>query len=871
MVEGEISFGRFRLNLSRRELRRDNAILRLGRRALDILCELASAGGAIVTKDELMARVWAGVVVEENNLQVHISALRKALAEDEDGESWIVTVPGRGYRLLRPQKPSTADPAPGQSLPLPDKPSIAVLPFLNLSDDPAQEYFTDGMVEEITTALSRIRWLFVIARTSSFSYKGHAADVRRIGRELGVRYVLEGSVRKGGNRMRITAQLIDAGTGAHLWADHFEGPLEDVFELQDRVASSVAGVIEPELQSAEAARSASRQTADLTAYDLYLRAHAMYWSSAREIPEALRLAERAIARDPHYGLALAWAALCSLQLHSDGRSNDSDADRLKGIDYAHRALQEARDDPSVLAIAAVVLAYFGEDLSAMTALVDRALALNPGFTLGWFFSGQIRRWAGDLDTAIAHGETALRLNPRGHIHWTALYLIGSALVSSRRFEEAIPKLLLAIQSDESGAAPYRWLAACYAHLGRLDEARATLARLRAVTSVVIPDTSNLRNPEHRELFLSGLRLASGEENGTIAPPSRAGAPRDAVPIRSREAERRQITALSCELVGVGPATGGRDLEDWREAVGAFQRCVSEMADRHQGLVHRDLGNDALVLFGYPEAHEHDAERAVRAGFELCALVRSLGAPVRCRVGIATGLVIIGGDPVGVGATRGESIVGDTPNLAARLQVTAPPDAVMIDSTTRRLIGDLFDCRELGAIVAADGSALMRSWQVLGESTVESRFEALRGSALSPLIGRDEEIDLLLRRWARAKAGDGQIVLISGEPGIGKSRIAAALEERLGGEPHLRLRYFCSPHHQDSALFPFVDELGHAAGFDRDDMPAAKLEKLEALVARTAPPDEDVASSPICCRCRRPSATRCRTSARSARRKEHCTR
>jgi len=223
MVEGEISFGRFRLNLARRELRRDNAPVRLGRRALDILCVLASAGGAVVSKDELMAQVWAGVVVEENNLQVHISALRKALEGDSNEESWIVTVPGRGYRLLRSREPpAAADPAPGRSLPAPDKPSIAVLPFLNLSGDPEQEYFADGMVEEIITALSHIRWLFVIARNSSFTYKAQASDVKRVGRELGVRYVLEGSVRKSGNRVRITAQLIDAETGGHLWADHFE-------------------------------------------------------------------------------------------------------------------------------------------------------------------------------------------------------------------------------------------------------------------------------------------------------------------------------------------------------------------------------------------------------------------------------------------------------------------------------------------------------------------------------------------------------------------------------------------------------------------------------------------------------------------------
>src|SRR5262245_38039578 len=206
----------------------------------------------------------------------------------------------------------------GPPLTLPDKPSIAVLPFQNMSGDAEQEYFADGMVEEIITALSHIRWLFVIARNSSFTYKGQAVDVKQVGRELGVRYVLEGSVRKASGRVRITAQLIDAQTGTHLWADRFDGALEDVFDLQDKVASSVAGVIEPALQAAETARSADRPTKDLTAYDLYLRAYAMVLSSATQIPDALRLMEQAIARDPRYGPALAWAAYCCFRLLRDG-------------------------------------------------------------------------------------------------------------------------------------------------------------------------------------------------------------------------------------------------------------------------------------------------------------------------------------------------------------------------------------------------------------------------------------------------------------------------------------------------------------------------------------------------------------------------
>jgi adenylate cyclase len=400
-------------------------------------------------------------------------------------------------------------PAAKAPLPLPDKPSIAVLPFANMSGDPEQEYFADGMVEEIITALSRIRWLFVIARNSSFTYKGQAIDVKLVGRELGVRYVLEGSVRKAGNRVRITGQLVDAANGTHLWADRFDGSLEDVFDLQDKVASSVAGVIEPALQAAETARSANRPTSDLTAYDLYLRAYAMALSSAARFHEALRLMEQAIARDPRYGPALALAASCCFRLLADERSEDREADRLKGADFARRALEVADDDPGILANAAHALAYFGEDIDAMMALVDRALALNPNFARGWQISGNLRYWAGQPDIAIEHVHAALRLSPRTRVG-ASLMTIGAAHFVSRHFDEAVPKLLLAIQEDPTHPSPYRSLAACYAQMGRLDDAREIVGRLRAITPVVIPDASFLRNPEHRELLLSGLRLAAGE-------------------------------------------------------------------------------------------------------------------------------------------------------------------------------------------------------------------------------------------------------------------------------------------------------------------------------------------------------------------------
>ena len=378
-----------------------------------------------------------------------------------------------------------------------------------MSGDPEQEYFADGMVEEIITALSRIRWLFVIARNSSFTYKGQAIDVKQVGRELGVRYVLEGSVRKAGGRVRITTQLIDAASGAHLWADHFDGSLEDVFALQDAVALSVAGVIEPTLQAAETARSANHPTNDLTAYDLCLRAYAIARSSSGQVPRALSLLEEAIEHDPHYGAALADAAGCCVRLLINGWSQDAEADRRKGAEFARRALEVAASDPSTLANAAYALAYFGEDIGAMVTLVDRALALNPSYARGWLLSAVLRNWAGAPDIAIDHAKKSLRLSPRARVG-PSVFVVGFAHFLNRRFNEAVPELILAIQDDPSYPGPYRVLAACYAYIGRLDDARAIVKRLRTITPVVMPGTGQLRNPEHRELFLSGLRLATGE-------------------------------------------------------------------------------------------------------------------------------------------------------------------------------------------------------------------------------------------------------------------------------------------------------------------------------------------------------------------------
>jgi adenylate cyclase len=403
-----------------------------------------------------------------------------------------------------------ANPAPAPALALPDKPSIAVLPFANLSGDPEQEYFADGMVEGIITALSRIRWLFVIARNSSFTYKGQSVDVKQVGRELGVRYVLEGSVRKAGTQVRITGRLVDATNGMHLWVDRFDGSLEDVFELQDKVAISVAGVIEPALQTAEIARSAHRPTNDLTAYDLYLRALANFpWLRKEQLLQARDLLAQAIARDPRYGLALAWAGICHFRLCFDGWTDDPVASRHEAIALTEQALAVADDDAGVLANAALVLGRSGEDINTAIALIDRSLALNPSSARGWYASGFIRVHAGQYDVAIEHLERSLRLSPRGYPGAPRVAL-GMAHFFSRRFDQAAEMLAMSVREGAS-ATVYTTLASCYAHMGRLDEARAVVERLRAIAPNALSSSSApYTNPEQRELLLSGLRLAAGE-------------------------------------------------------------------------------------------------------------------------------------------------------------------------------------------------------------------------------------------------------------------------------------------------------------------------------------------------------------------------
>jgi class 3 adenylate cyclase len=307
------------------------------------------------------------------------------------------------------------------------------------------------------------------------------------------------------------------------------------------------------------------------------------------------------------------------------------------------------------------------------------------------------------------------------------------------------------------------------------------------------------------------------------------------------AERRPLSVMFCDLIGSTALSARLDPEDLREVIRSYQACVAATIQQFNGFIARYVGDGVLIYFGWPQAHETDAECAVRAGLAVAAAVseaRVAGKPLQVRIGIATGLVVIG-EPIGAGDSRQQTAIGETPNRAARLQSLAGPGQVVIDAATKRQIGGLFECQDLGTIALKGLPEPVPVWQVLAENHTVGQFEALR-SGRTPLVGREEEIELLLRRWTQAKAGSGKVVLISAEPGVGKSRLAEALAERIAAEPHIRLRYFCSPHHQDSALYPVIAQMERAAGFVHGDASAARLSKLQVLLAAAGPSPEDVA-------------------------------
>jgi TolB-like protein len=512
MVREQIAFGPFRLDFGRRELWRRGKSVPLGGRALDILCILASARGGLVTKDELMAQVWPGATVEESNLYVHISTVRKALTEEEGEQPYLITVPGRGYRFIGTR--SLADPRRNGASggPPPDKPSIAVLPFQNMTGDPEQEYFADGMVEEVTAALSRFSHFLVVARTSSFSYKGRTVDVKQVGQELGARYVLEGSVRKAEDRLRIITQLIDASTGTHLWARQFDGSSEDTFKVQDQVTGSVAAAVALEVERAESERARLKPPESLGAYDYYLRAAASVYEETREgISEAIRLLYRAIELDPSFASAFGLAAWCYNRRKAGGWSVDRPKETAETARLAQRAAGLGKYDAVALAFGGMGLGSLVGDLEDGLAMIERALVLNPNLPAAWSCSGFVRTLLGEPDVAITHHMRAMHLSPLDPLLCSMRGGTALAHFVAARYDEASSWAEQALREQPNDVPATRFLAASRAMAGQVLQAQEAMARLRRhdpqLRLAHVQELIPFRRPEDLARFAEGLRRA----------------------------------------------------------------------------------------------------------------------------------------------------------------------------------------------------------------------------------------------------------------------------------------------------------------------------------------------------------------------------
>ena len=488
----------------------DNRIeLRIGINVGDIIVEDGDIFGDRVN---VAARLEAlaepgGICVSAREQEDAVGKLD--LAFDDIGEQGLKNIarPVRAYRVVTAARLAT--PGVSSSPPLPDKPSIAVLPFANLSGDPEQEYFADGMVEEIITALSRIRWLFVIARNSSFTYKGRAIDVKQAGRELGVRYVLEGSVRKAGGRVRITAQLFEAESGAHLWADRFKGSLEDVFDLQDRIAFGVAGVIEPTLRHAEIERARRKRPDNLEAYDLYLRALPFAFIGMPETAQkALDLLDKAVAIEPEYGAAHGFIAFCHENRYL--RGGLATEERLAALSHARIALATDGDDATALALAAFIVGIFEHDYETALNAFDKAFSLNPSSALAFGLSSIIRAWNGDSATAIEHAELALRLSPFDPMSFNAYNGLAYAQFFAGRCDEAASAASMATQANPRFSIPWILRAAALAQAGRIADAKASAQRvldLQPSFTVSSFLAGNFTSEERLAMLGDGLRQA----------------------------------------------------------------------------------------------------------------------------------------------------------------------------------------------------------------------------------------------------------------------------------------------------------------------------------------------------------------------------
>jgi TolB-like protein/Flp pilus assembly protein TadD len=509
-----VTFGPFAFNRRNGTLTRDGKHVALGGRSSALLTALLDANGAVVSKADLMERVWPGVSVEEGNLTVQIAALRKALGQRADKSDWIVTVARIGYRLSAEDAEQPRESSSGL-------PSLAVLPFHNLSGDATQDYFADGIVDDLITALSRFKTFAVISRNSSFVYKGRAVDVREIGSELGVRYVLEGSIRRSGSRLRVTAQLVDTETAGHLWAQNYDGAVEDVFDMQDRITESVVSIVEPMVKRAEIERTRLKPPTSLDAYDLYLQAMALVLTT--EPGATLRdvdLIERSLAHDPNFPPAIAIATIAYTSLYDRQMPGATEETRRKGLEYARAALAIAGSDANIRVTGGIAVIMLGGEYESGLAAIRQATAENPNSVNVLGYAGVGTLWASEVEEAEGYFLRALRLNPNDHSSQWALTRMAHIRILQGRFEEALDWASRAYAVSPTNAIAHSMLAAANAFLGRREDAARWAEALRRVS----PETTSasirrghrmMRDQRQVEVIVEGLRLAGMPEDDAL--------------------------------------------------------------------------------------------------------------------------------------------------------------------------------------------------------------------------------------------------------------------------------------------------------------------------------------------------------------------
>jgi len=515
-------FEEYAFDTDLRELYRGAEIVSVAPQVFDLLEYLVRNRDRVVSKDDLIHAIWNGRVVSDAALTTRLNVARNAIGDSGEEQRLIKTLPRKGFRFVGQVRealgplpaavPDSPVEPPKPALTLPNRPSIAILPFANLSSDPEHEYFADGVVEDITMALSLFRWLFVIARNSSFTYKGRAVDVKQVGRELGVRYVLEGSVRKAGDRIRIAGQLIDAGTGAHLWADHFDGALEDMFDLQDRVTASVVCAIEPKLQRVEIERARRKPIENLNAYDYYLRGLSKArWSKNATNSEALELFCKAIELDPRLACAYGMAAYCYVRRKARGWTIEHVRESAEATRLARKAVHLGADDPIALCTGGYALAFIAHEFEDAAAFMDRGLAVNPNLARAWMFSAWLRVWRGEPYLALEHVAHAVRLSPLDPSMYGMQGAMAYAHFLASRYDEASSWAEKSVRDNPTFVLSICISAASNALAERLEPAQRSIRRALELN----PDlrASNLRElapfrrAEDLAMFANGLQKA----------------------------------------------------------------------------------------------------------------------------------------------------------------------------------------------------------------------------------------------------------------------------------------------------------------------------------------------------------------------------